>query len=299
MKTDARAALGGLAILPVVFLALYIWYGHPGLPPDAQTYLAAGERLNAGHSLYAPLGVGDRPVLNAATFAAPLLSPPLVAVLWRPLAAVGEWTAYAWWVIAVVVLTGTLVVLWVRAPLTTGAIVTLLSRVLAIALGVGNLDSFIAAGLVAIWYLWRGGHFSTAMWLVVFLAVLKLTPIFLVIWLLAMAPRTTWRPFLVATALFVGVGVIGAGLDAHLDYLRVLSTTANGHGSVAPIAIAFGIGIVLTSRRPAVAYGLAVLAMAAVWNPMAPLVALAAPVAWLAPVRLERESRAPAHILLE
>src|SRR3954451_3473833 len=55
---------------------------------DATTYLAAGERLNAGHDLY-KLGPGDRPVLEIpGLYSAPLLSPPPIAVMWRPIAVV-------------------------------------------------------------------------------------------------------------------------------------------------------------------------------------------------------------------
>ncbi len=57
---------------------------------DAPTYLAAGERLNAGHNLYA-LVAGDRPVLlDPPYWIVPLLSPPPIAVLWRPLALLGS-----------------------------------------------------------------------------------------------------------------------------------------------------------------------------------------------------------------
>src|SRR5687767_10188966 len=55
---------------------------------DANTYLAAGERLNAGHDLYR-LRPGDREVLIIPElFTQPLVSPPPIAVLWRPLAAI-------------------------------------------------------------------------------------------------------------------------------------------------------------------------------------------------------------------
>ena len=53
------------------------------------TYLAAGERLNAGHNLYA-FGAGDRPIiLDPQYWTVPLLSPPPIAVLWRSLALLG------------------------------------------------------------------------------------------------------------------------------------------------------------------------------------------------------------------
>ncbi len=54
---------------------------------DALTYLAAGERLNDSHLLYAWTS-GDRPVFMMERFIAPLISPPPIAAIWRPLAAV-------------------------------------------------------------------------------------------------------------------------------------------------------------------------------------------------------------------
>jgi hypothetical protein len=57
----------------------------PG-PPDVYTYLAAAERLNVGHNLYGPLLPGDRFINTSIYEPAPLISPPLIAVLWRPLA---------------------------------------------------------------------------------------------------------------------------------------------------------------------------------------------------------------------
>jgi hypothetical protein len=55
------------------------------VPGDAVVYLAAGERLNAGHLLYA-LSPGDRIVaLKPPYWTVPTLSPPFMGVLFRPL----------------------------------------------------------------------------------------------------------------------------------------------------------------------------------------------------------------------
>ncbi|MGH2513320.1 MAG: hypothetical protein ACRDGQ_11595, partial [Candidatus Limnocylindrales bacterium] len=73
---------------------------HPGaLGSDPSNYSAAGLRLNAGHALYGPLLAGDRAVPGyPELYPAPLLSPPLVAVIWRPLALLpGEVAMTAWW----------------------------------------------------------------------------------------------------------------------------------------------------------------------------------------------------------
>src|SRR5205823_2822366 len=72
--------------LAALFAVMAMWLRAGSQPGDAYTYLAAGQRLNAGHQLYA-LSPGDNPVqLNPPYWTVPLLSPPFMAVLWRPLA---------------------------------------------------------------------------------------------------------------------------------------------------------------------------------------------------------------------
>ena len=93
-----RLFVGAVPLVLLTVVVRYLWSGWRELPPDAFTYLAAGERLNVGHSLYGLLGgAGDRPLIDAALYPAPILSPPLIAVIWRPLAALGPGTVYLWW----------------------------------------------------------------------------------------------------------------------------------------------------------------------------------------------------------
>jgi len=57
------------------------------LGADQITYQAAGERRNAGHALYA-LSAGDRHIApDPPYWFVPILYPPLISVIWRPLAA--------------------------------------------------------------------------------------------------------------------------------------------------------------------------------------------------------------------
>ena len=74
---------------------------HPtDLGTDTSNYFAAAQRLNAGHNLYGPLLATDRPVPGyPALYPAPILSPPLSAVLWRPLAALGDVSMTIWWAV--------------------------------------------------------------------------------------------------------------------------------------------------------------------------------------------------------
>src|SRR5439155_1700663 len=70
-----------------VWLATFRAFGFaPAVPgSDAWNYLAAGERLNAGHPLYS-ISPGDRPIqLLPPYWTVPLLAPPPIAVVWRPL----------------------------------------------------------------------------------------------------------------------------------------------------------------------------------------------------------------------
>jgi hypothetical protein len=80
-----RAILLALSFgLLMVILAVYFERGF--VPGDAIVYLAGGERLNAGHLLYA-LSPGDRIVgIKPPFWTVPILSPPFMAVLFRPLA---------------------------------------------------------------------------------------------------------------------------------------------------------------------------------------------------------------------
>src|SRR5450759_3186631 len=93
----------------------------PGwFPTDAGTYRAAAERLNAGHFLYR-LIPGDRPMaLHPPWVTVPLLSPPPIAVLWRPLALLGDASLYLWWIGCVAATVLALVLLARRRPIETG-----------------------------------------------------------------------------------------------------------------------------------------------------------------------------------
>src|SRR5438093_1020563 len=92
----AQAVLIGIAVALCITAAAVFGF-HPTRPDgDAWNYLAAGERLNAGHPLYA-LSPGDRPVtLVPPYWSVPLLAPPPIAVAWRPLAVFGEPAMVAW-----------------------------------------------------------------------------------------------------------------------------------------------------------------------------------------------------------
>ena len=82
--------IAGLALVLGLLVATQrIYFERWVIPGDAFTYLSAGERLNAGHLLYA-LSPGDRPVgLHPPFWTVPLVSPPPIAVVFRLFAVFG------------------------------------------------------------------------------------------------------------------------------------------------------------------------------------------------------------------
>ena len=296
-----------IALLPATFMTLgYLKaMADPGdaVEPfsDAITYLAAGERLNAGHDLYR-LGPGDRGVLLLPqTGDAPLVSPPPIAVLWRPLAAVPFgfplWIAATWVVLLVTV---------VRLVLRTGALAVIACVVLfdAIAqqLSVANVAAFFPALLVLAWDRRREpwtGALTGAM------TALKLSPGTGFGWLVGRRdwPRLLWASGgLLALAL---VGLIGAGIQPWFDYLGVARQTQPSPESLAGLtglpwlssAILVG-GTVLAAavRRDRWSFGIAVVA-SVVGSPALyhagyiPLLVLTLPLAEALRERAERAGR--------
>ena len=77
--------MGGIAVLGLAY-GIIFWNASGAFPGDSLTYYLAGLRLNSGHDLYDlrpdDVWLYDRPELPSPT------GPPLVAVVWRPLAAI-------------------------------------------------------------------------------------------------------------------------------------------------------------------------------------------------------------------
>jgi Glycosyltransferase family 87 len=302
-----------LLLIAVGFLAACLWivFGAGRIPisewypRDGWTYLAAGERLNAGHLLYS-LYPGDRSVLlDPRISMAPLLSPPTIAVIWRVLAVFGEPAALAWWIVCSIALLSTLLILAWRAPAATGAATLLLALSIATEVSVGNVDALIVPGVVGLWLLARSGKWTVAASLAVALASIKVLPVFGLLWLFAIGPR---RQLLIATcisALIVGLLTIaGAGIQAEFDYVGVLRSTAmQGHlplslsglavqaglpfGSVTSIAgaVAAAAATLALRRRPASSFAAATIGMlvastAVSLGTFVLLIPLLAPQAW-------------------
>ena len=140
----------GIALIPcvigVIFALRYLQQmaaPDSGLPQftDAITYLAAGERLNAGHDLYT-LGLGDRRVVIVSEIStAALLSPPPIAVLWRPIAAMPF--GFAMWIAAVwMAVLGTTFYLVYRTGFPGALVATALAPAIGEQLAAGNVAAF-------------------------------------------------------------------------------------------------------------------------------------------------------------
>jgi hypothetical protein len=228
----------------VVFLSA-VWIAQSWGPGDAVVYLAAGERLNAGHELYA-LGPGDRPVeLRPPYWTVPLLSPPLIAVVWRPIAAVPELIGlWAWTWSCTVAAFGTLGFLIRREPVRTGLILALVGVPFAVLAWSGNVDALrLPATIVAFWLATRGRPVAAGV-VVGILTAIKLTPVVLVLWLLVTG---RWRGAAAAAAAFAAasaVSVIYAGVDAHLEYLEIIRTTVDtGTAEISLAGLARAVGV--------------------------------------------------------
>lgn len=221
-----RAVVGGsLAGIAVAGIAAAIidfgW--HPMAEGgDAWNYLAAGERLNAGHPLYS-LMAGDRPVpIVLPYWTVPLLAPPPVAVVWRPLALLGDGAMVAW-TVAALVSTIIALALLPRTMLTMVALALLAAPLTLVALS-GNASAFVLLGLVVTWT--SRSRPVVVGTLVAALAAVKLTPIVLLVWL---AATRRWRAVAwtaTISSVILVLSVAGASIDSWLAWLAAVPQSA-------------------------------------------------------------------------
>lgn len=289
MQAGARERRRVLAVAMVTISAgllgavLAVYFTRGFIPGDAVVYLAGGERLNAGHPLYA-ISPGDRPLgIKPPYWTVPLLSPPLIAVLFRPLALLPpDAGAYVWWAASMAAIGWVLVEFWRRRPVLTSLAVLALVVPLTYEIGVGNVNAFLLLGAVLIWRWTISGRESPAGAVAALITLLKVSPVVLCWWLFTQAK---WRAVLaglaVGSALLL-VSIVGAGLDAHIRFVEITRDTATigvSELSLAGLAKAVGVpasianllptaalatgllGVLVLRSRPAWAYSLAVATM--------------------------------------
>ena len=239
----------------------------------------------------------------------PLLSPPLIAVVYRPLAALPrDAGAYIAWAVSLVAVLGTIGALVRRRPITTSLAVILLCMPLTLTLDIANVNSLLFLGAVASWWLYvRGRYFWSGVAIAVMAAV-KLTPGPLATWLLLSrrSRRQGLYGLAVSGLVCAIVSVAGSGLAAHIDYLEVIRHTQDvgttgyslaGLGrsnGIAPeiarwfpdIYLLVSVGLMVVYRdRPGWCYSIAVLAWifgspVVGFDTLTLLIALVAPLAW-------------------
>jgi len=221
-----RAAL---ALVPCVvaiwFASLYFReFSSPSsyYPPftDANTYLAAGERLNSGHELYI-LQLGDRWVaLEPSLSPAALLSPPPIAVVWRSIAVVPF--GFQLWLAAMsIALLGACFYVGFRGGFAGLALALLLARPIGEQLAVGNAAAFFPACLIVAWKL--RGRLATGV-IVGTLASLKLAPISLIAWSIGERSYRAAAAAAVAIGCWAVVSIVAAGPTALADYASLAPT---------------------------------------------------------------------------
>jgi len=198
---------------------------------DAITYLAAGERLNAGRDLYV-LGPGDRPIfIDPRISHSPLMSPPPIAVLWRPFA--GLPFGFALWVIACwVALLGTTFHLVVRTGLRGAVTAAALAPAIGEQLAAGNVASFFPALLVLAW---RLRDHPAAGAIVGLMASLKLSPASLGGWLVGTRRWSGVAAAVLTVAAVFAVSLLGSSLEAFGHYLLVATTAGPSPGSLSAL----------------------------------------------------------------
>lgn len=233
------AALGLLAALVVLY------HDRGFVPGDAFTYLAAGERLNAGHALYA-LGPGDRLVaLNPPYWTVPLLSPPFMAVVWRPLAALpAEAGVYLWWGASVAAALAVVLLVIRRRPVSGSLALLALALPFTYEIGVGNVNALLLAGAVSCWWLGRRGRAGSAGVIAAVMVAAKITPLPVAAWIVGVDRRRGLAGVTVGLIACAAVSLLGAGIGAHTEYLAVAretGTTGLSMWSLGGIARAMGI----------------------------------------------------------
>lgn len=210
---------------------------------DAPTYLAAGERLNAGHPLYA-LSAGDRPVLlNPPFWTVPLLSPPPIAVLWRPLALIGSAGMLIWWLTCLTTIGATTAAMAIRSPWVAGPALLVLSIPLGWELAAANLNGLLFGGFVAAWLLARAGRDREAGILIGVMAAMKVWPIILIMWAMAQGRREAVLTCALSIVVIAAASVVFAGVGAHLDYLRIGASIYPSPDSIAGLLRSVGLNL--------------------------------------------------------
>ncbi len=227
-----------LVAVQAVPIALLLWRPdllHPGdIGTDASNYYAAALRLINHSPLYA-LFPGDRPVPadNPPLWSVPLLSPPPIAVLWVPLAALlpGAVAMYSWWLLGLVGTVATAIVATLRRDTWAAIAIVVLAPAFAITAISGNVNALIVPA-VAVVFLLEDRPQRPAVTCVIALlaaaaAATKLGPVLLLWWLVTRRRFRAAALALVMVGLCLAASVAVAGSQPFVDYLAISRATAS------------------------------------------------------------------------
>jgi len=245
------------------------------LAQDTIVYLAAAERLNAGHRLYtrAP---GDRPILTSPPyFDSPFVSPPFAAIPFRPLALLPtDVVLGTWWLMCFAAMA--VVLLWFawRVPVPTALMAILLGTPIAYQIGHANNQSLVLVGTIATWWLLTRSRDRLAGTVIGVMAVTKLFPAMLAVWA---AVERRWTAVFattassvvltLATAVLAGPGTFVEFLGMHVSptQLSLLSPlTRVGLSTTAALFVVIGVGtlvVVALGRWPDLSFAVSVVLM--------------------------------------
>jgi hypothetical protein len=250
----------------VVAAIQWIYFTRGLIPGDSYMYFYAGQRLNAGHLIYSLLP-GDHFIgYDPPFYTVALMSPPPIAVVFRPLAALpNEIGVYVWWIATILILGATILVMLRRRPILVGLAVLLLSFPIVYQIGVGNLNGLIVAGIVLSWYLLTRRRDVAAGAVMALMTAFKITPAVFLWWLITQRRWDAVKAFFATGLLVLAVSVLGAGLQQHLEYLGIMRQTAevgSTYLSLAGMARYLGVPPQVASALPILAL---VVGAASVW----------------------------------
>lgn len=256
------AALG-LATAGALFLvaALLVFQGSLGSGYDFETYLLAAQRLADGEGLYVPLTL-EGP-FRPGPYGLYLYAPPLALAI-VPLTALPTDVATAvWLVLRVALLAVSCALMPVSRPVRLAAFgVAALSRPVLYDLNLGNVSIVVTFLLVLVWR-WL----DRPMGAVALALTMSLRPTtgLVLIWSLV---RRRWA--FAAWTVLAGLALIAitlpfVGIEAYLDYLRVLGYVSDATGvennrDLGSTALELGLGATVASGALYAGYGIAVLA---------------------------------------
>lgn len=214
-KAIELATFGTLAAVGILVAVQAYGFGWTRPDSDPWNYVAAGERLNAGHQLYV-LQAGDREIsLRPPYWSVPLVAPPPIAVAWRPLALIGD-PAMNVWGLACLLAASTGVIYLIGHGRLAGLAV--LATPLTLTAISGNFSALMLPMLLLLWaYRDRPAVAGT---LIATATMVKVTPLVFVAWLIVTGRWRAAAVTLVVSLAIVAVALVGAGVDSFTDWIR-------------------------------------------------------------------------------